>query len=71
MASRKQGWGYDRIAGALANLEHEISDRRLAMSCDATACRRRPERKRTTTWVAFVRTHLALPAGANFLLQRC
>jgi transposase len=26
MASENQGWGYDRIAGALGNLGHEISD---------------------------------------------
>src|SRR6478609_4073002 len=26
MARENSGWGYDRIAGALANLGHEISD---------------------------------------------
>src|ERR1044072_1386408 len=26
MASENRSWGYDRIAGALANLEHEVSD---------------------------------------------
>ena len=25
-----------------------------------------PERKRTTTWAAFIRTHLALLAGTDF-----
>jgi putative transposase len=41
MASENLDWGYDRIAGALANLGYEISDQRLAMSCSVTACRRR------------------------------
>ena len=26
MAREKSGWGYDRIAGTLANLGHEVSD---------------------------------------------
>src|SRR6516162_2451867 len=41
--------------------------RRWAMSCNATLCRPRPERKRTTTWPAFIRIHLALLAATDFL----
>ena len=37
------------------------------MSCNATLCRPRPERKRTTTWPAFIRIHLALLAATDFL----
>jgi putative transposase len=48
MAKENRDWGYDRIAGALANLPPA------------------PERKRTTTWAAFIRTHLALLAGTDF-----
>ena len=40
--------------------------RRSAMSCNATALPPAPERKRTTTWPAFIRTHLALLAGTDF-----
>ena len=40
--------------------------RRSAMSCNATALPPAPERKRTTTWSAFIRTHLALLAGTDF-----
>ena len=41
MASENRDWGYDRIAGALANLGHEIYDQQLAMFCSATVCRQR------------------------------
>jgi hypothetical protein len=30
-----------------------------------------PERKRTTTWAAFIRTHVALLAATDFLPPRC
>src|SRR6266478_6248191 len=40
--------------------------KRLAMSCGATVCQPAPQRRRTTTWAAFIRTHLALLAGTDF-----
>ncbi len=40
--------------------------KRLAMSCSVTAWPPAPERKRTTTWAAFIRTHQALLAGTDF-----
>src|SRR6266850_1472963 len=66
LASENRDWGYDRIAGALANLGFEISDQ-----TDGNVLRRHglspaPDRKRTTTWAAFVRTHVALLAGTDF-----
>ncbi|MEI7875363.1 MAG: helix-turn-helix domain-containing protein [Alphaproteobacteria bacterium] len=41
MAGENRDWGYDRIAGALANLRHEVSDQTVGMCCGATACCRR------------------------------
>jgi hypothetical protein len=41
MASENRDWGYDRIAGALGNLAHEISDQTVANVCGGTVCRRR------------------------------
>ncbi len=66
MASENRDWGYDRIAGALANLGHEISDQTVGNVLRRHGLPPAPERKRMTTWAAFVRTHLALLAGTDF-----
>src|ERR1700716_3166157 len=66
MASENRDWGYDRIVGALANLGYEISDQMVGNVLQRHALPPAPERKRTTTWPAFIRTHLALLAGTDF-----
>src|SRR3984893_8056338 len=66
MASENRDWGYDRIVGALANLGYEISDQTVGNVLQRHALPPAPERKRTTTWPAFIRTHLALLAGTDF-----
>src|SRR6266403_812899 len=66
MASENLDWGYDRIAGALANLGYEISDQTVGNVLQRHGLPPAPERKRTTTWSAFIRTHLALLAGTDF-----
>jgi transposase InsO family protein len=66
MASENRGWGYDRIVGALANLGYEISDQTVGNVLRRHGLPPAPERKRTATWAAFVRTHLALLAGTDF-----
>jgi transposase InsO family protein len=66
LASENRDWGYDRIAGALANLGYMISDQTVGNILQRHALPPAPERKRTTTWPAFIRTHLALLAGTDF-----
>ena len=66
MASENLDWGYDRIAGALANLGHEISDQTVGNVLRRHGLPPAPERKRTTTWAAFIRTHMELLAGTDF-----
>ena len=66
MASENRSWGYDRIAGALANLGHEISDQTVGNVLRRHGLPPAPERKRTTTWAAFIRTHMDLLAGTDF-----
>jgi putative transposase len=66
MASENRDWGYDRIAGALANLGYEISDQTVGNVLRRHGLPPAPERKRTGTWAAFIRTHLALLAGTDF-----
>src|SRR6266851_7021238 len=66
MARENRAWGYDRIAGALANLGHKISDQTVGNVLGRHGLLPAPERKRTTSWTAFIRTHVALLAGTDF-----
>ncbi len=66
MANENRDWGYDRLAGALANLGHEVSDQTVGNVLRRHGLSPAPERKRTTAWATFVRTHLALLAGTDF-----
>jgi hypothetical protein len=66
MAKENRDWGYDRIAGALANLGYEVCDQTVGNVLQRHALAPAPERKRTTTWAAFIRIHLALLAGTDF-----
>src|SRR6266481_9636192 len=67
MAKENRDWGYDRIAGALANLGYKVCDQTVGNVLQRHVLPPAPERKRTTTWPAFIRTHLALLAGTDFL----
>ncbi len=66
MAEENRSWGYDRIVGALTNLGFEVSDQTVGNVLQRHGVSPAPERKRTTTWQAFIRTHLALLAGTDF-----
>jgi transposase InsO family protein len=66
MAEENRDWGYDRIAGALANLGYKVCDQTIGNVLQRHGLPPAPERKRTTTWQAFIRTHLALLAGTDF-----
>src|SRR3981189_1622505 len=66
MASENRDWGYDRIVGALANLGYKVCDQTVGNVLQRHALPPAPERKRTTTWAAFIRIHLALLAGTDF-----
>jgi putative transposase len=67
MAEENRDWGYDRIAGALANLGYKVCDQTVGNVLQRHALPPASERKRTTTWPAFIRIHLALLAGTDFL----
>jgi putative transposase len=66
MAEENRDWGYDRIAGALANLGYRVCDQTIGNVLRRHGLPPAPERKRTTTWSAFIRTHLALLAATDF-----
>src|SRR5258708_7078337 len=66
MAKENRDWGYDRLVGALANLGYEVCDQTVGNVLQRHALAPAPERKRTTTWSAFIRIHLALLVGTDF-----
>ena len=66
MARENPSWGYDRIVGALANLGHGVSDQTVGNVLRRHGLAPAPQRKRTTTWAAFIRTHLTVLAGTDF-----
>src|SRR6185312_12434855 len=66
MARENSGWGYDRIAGALANLGHEISDQTVGNVLRRHGIAPAPKRSQTTTWKDFIASHMAVLAGTDF-----
>ena len=66
MANENRSWGYDRIAGALANLGYSVCDQTIGNVLRRHGLPPAPGRKHTTTWAAFIRTHMDLLAGTDF-----
>src|SRR3989441_1664009 len=66
MAQENRSWGYDRIVGALANLGHTISDQTVGNILKRRGIPPAPERKTTTTWKAFIRTHMDVLVATDF-----
>jgi putative transposase len=66
MAQENRSWGYDRIVGALANLGYTISDQTVGNILKRHGIPPAPERKSTTTWTEFIRTHLDVLVATDF-----
>src|SRR5438093_87275 len=66
MAQENRSWGYDRIVGALANLGYTVSDQTVGNILKRHGIPPAPERKTTTTWKAFIRTHLDMLVATDF-----
>jgi putative transposase len=66
MASENRRWGYDRIAGALANVGYAVCDQTVGNVLRRHGLPPAPERKRTTSWADFIRAHMDLLAGTDF-----
>lgn len=67
MAKENPSWGYDRILGALANIGHAVCDQTVGNVLKRHGMLPAPERKKTTTWSQFIRSHLDVLAGTDFL----
>ena len=66
MARENSGWGYDRIAGALAHLGHEVSDQTVGNVLRRHGITPAPKRSQTTTWKDFIASHMAVMSGMDF-----
>ena len=66
LAQENRSWGYDRIVGALANLGYMISDQTVGNILKRHGLPTAPERKTTTTWKEFIRTHLDVLVATDF-----
>jgi len=66
MARENRSWGYDRIVGALGNLGYTISDQTVGNILKRHGIPPAPERKTTTTWKEFIRTHMDVLVATDF-----
>jgi transposase InsO family protein len=66
MAQENRCWGYDRIVGALANLGYTISDQTVGNILKRHGIPPAPERKTSTTWKEFIRTHMDVLVATDF-----
>ena len=58
--------GYDKIQGALTNLGYKISDRAVGNILKANGIEPAPDRKRQTTWKAFLKAHWDVLGAIDF-----
>ena len=65
-ARENPGWGYRKIAGALSNLGHQVSHQTVANVLKRHDLAPAPERRKTTNWREFIRTHLEVLAAVDF-----
>src|ERR1051326_6980643 len=66
MATENRDWGYTRIAGALANLGHQVARGTIANILERNGLEPAPERKRKTTWKEFLQGHWESIVAADF-----
>src|SRR5262249_34253414 len=66
MAQENSCWGYDRIAGALANLGHDVSDQTVGNVLKRHGIAPAPKRSQSPSWTDFISAHMAVLAGTDF-----
>jgi putative transposase len=66
IAQENRSWGYDRIVGALTHLGYRISDQTVGNILKRHGILPAPERKKTTTWKEFIRTHMDVLVATDF-----
>ena len=66
LAQENRTWGYDRIAGVLQHLGYSFSDQTVGNILKRHDIPPAPERKTTTTWKEFIRTHMDVLVATDF-----
>ena len=66
IATENRSWGYDRIAGAMANLGYRVSDQTVGNILKRHGIAPAPERRKTPTWKEFIRSHMDVLAATDF-----
>jgi transposase InsO family protein len=67
MAQENRGWGYTRIQGALANLNHKVGRGTIANVLKRNGIEPAPERSRRMPWSTFLKAHWKVFAASDFL----
>ena len=65
-ASENPSWGYDRIAGAVQNLGHDVSDQSVGNILKEHGIEPVPTRARTKSWSTFLKAHWDVLAAIDF-----
>src|SRR5712692_2958155 len=66
MAQENRSWGYDRIVGALANLDYQISDQTVGNILKRHGLPPAPQRQKTMSWREFIRIHMDVLGATDF-----
>src|SRR6516164_3514504 len=67
MAQENRSWGYTRIQGALANLNHKVGRGTIANVLKRNGIEPAPERSRRTPWSTFLKAHWKVLCASDFL----
>ena len=67
MAQENSSWGYTRIQGALANLNHRVGRGTVANVLRGNGIEPAPERGKRTRWSTFLKAHWKILAASDFL----
>ena len=65
-AKENPNWGYNRIAGALANVGHSVSDQTVANILKSHGIEPAPDRDERTSWKTFLKAHWETLAAIDF-----
>jgi hypothetical protein len=65
-ARENSGWGYDRIAGALSNLGHQVSDQTVGNVLRRHGIAQAPKRSQTYLWKDLIAAHMSVLSGIDF-----